>query len=103
MTENKIAETLLYNKIIKSTTEVQKTKQEGNHMYNEKNTGIKKASGKKAGIIGGIVVIAAVALFAGRTECDSCGKKFFGSGTVDLLDENYVMCDDCAEDYYFGF
>ena len=47
-------------------------------MYNEKNTGIKKASGKKAGIIGGIVVIAAVALFAGRTECDSCGKKFFG-------------------------
>ena len=100
MTENKIAETLLYNKIIKSTTEAQKTKQEGNHMYNEKNTGMKKASGKKAGIIGGIVVIAAVALFAGRTECDSCGKKFFGSGTQDIWDSSYVMCDECAEDYY---
>ena len=45
-------------------------------------------------------MIAAVALFAGRTECDSCGTKFFGSGTQDIWDSSYVMCDECAEDYY---
>ncbi len=73
-------------------------------MYNENNTkntnGTKKVSKKTAGIIGAVAVIALAALFAGRTECDSCGKKFFGSGTRDIWDSSYVMCDECAQEYY---
>lgn len=52
-----------------------------------------------------IVTLLSALLLSGcaSSTCSDCGKTFSGKGYYDVLrgsESDYVMCRECAEDYY---
>ena len=47
-----------------------------------------------------VVILATMLTGCGKFECDMCSKEKKGKKhKVEILDKNYVICDDCYEEF----
>jgi len=51
-----------------------------------------------------IIIAIMIVTGFGIKECDDCNKLFLGSGYSEpFQSSDYIMCKDCAEDYFYPF
>lgn len=72
----------------------------------EKNEGGNEVKKKRnvitATLLGILLLIIVMFLILGRKECEWCGNIYYGASYYDPYDEEDIMCEECAKEYFCG-